>query len=78
MEYTILIHKDENDGWYTGKCIQVPAAMSQGRTLDELMDNMKDAIALVLDYYKEQARNQHSNEKVFYRKLALAWNENYS
>jgi predicted RNase H-like HicB family nuclease len=72
MEYTILIHKDEESGWYSGKCVQVPAAMSQGRTLNELMENMKDAITLVLDYYKEQVRSQHSNERVFYRKLAMA------
>ena len=47
MDYTILIHKDEKSGWYIGKCIQVPGAMSQGETLDELMENMKDAISLV-------------------------------
>ena len=56
MDYTILIHKDEKSGWYIGKCIQVPGAMSQGETLDELMENMKDAISLVLDYYKEKAQ----------------------
>ena len=44
MEYTVLIHKDEESGWYSGKCVQIPAAMSQGKTLDELMENMKDAI----------------------------------
>ena len=48
MEYTVIIHKDEESGWYTGKCVQVPAAMSQGKTIAELMDNMKDAISLVL------------------------------
>jgi predicted RNase H-like HicB family nuclease len=37
MEYTIIIEKDPESGWYVGKCIQVPAAMSQGETLDELM-----------------------------------------
>lgn len=52
MEYTIIIEKDPESGCYVGKCIQVPAAMSQGETLDELMENMKDAISLVLDYYK--------------------------
>lgn len=48
MEYTVIIHKDEESGWYTGKCVQVPAAMSQGKTIAELMDNMKDAISMVL------------------------------
>lgn len=71
MDYTILIHKDEKSGWYIGKCIQVPSAMSQGETLDELMENMKDAISLVLEYYKEKARSESARERVFYRKLAV-------
>ena len=72
MEYSIIIHKDEKSGWYTGKCLQVPGAMSQGRSLDELMENMKDAISLMLDCYKSDARESYAGEKYFYRKLALA------
>ena len=49
MEYTVIIHKDEASGWYTGKCVQVPGAMSQGRSLEELMENMRDAISLMLE-----------------------------
>ena len=64
MDYTILIHKDEKSGWYIGKCIQVPGAMSQGETLDELMENMKDAISLVLDYYKEKARARRPSSDI--------------
>ncbi len=72
MEYTILIHKDEAEGWYCGQCQQLPGAISQGKTLDELMENMKDAIQLVLDYNKEQALHAFEGERFFYRKLALA------
>lgn len=50
MEYTILIHKDVEGGWYCGQCQQLPGAISEGKTLDELMENMKDAIQLVLEY----------------------------
>ena len=72
MEYTILIHKDAEGGWYCGQCQQLPGAISQGKTLDELMENMKDAIQLVLDYNKEQALHTFEGERFFYRKLALA------
>ena len=72
MEYSIIIHKDEKSGWYTGKCVQVPGAMSQGSTIEELMENMKDAITLMLECYKDEARESYAGEKVFYRKLALA------
>lgn len=47
MEYTVIIHKDEKNGWYTGQCVQIPGALSQGRSLDELMVNMKEAISLM-------------------------------
>ena len=72
MEYTVLIHKDEKSGWYSGKCVQIPAAMSQGKTLDELMENMKDAILLVLECYRDQLKTEYSGERIFYRKLAMA------
>ena len=71
MEYSVIIHKDEKSGWYTGKCVQVPGAMSQGRSLDELMENMKDAIALMLECYREEAKQAYVGEKYFYRKVAL-------
>ena len=72
MEFSIIIHKDEKSGWYTGKCVQIPGAMSQGQTLDELIDNMKDAIRLMLDCYKDEARQAYAGQKTFYRKIALA------
>lgn len=48
MEHTIIIEQNPETGMYVGQCLQVPAAISQGNTCEELMDNMKDAIDLVL------------------------------
>ncbi len=72
MKYTIIIQKDPESGWYIGKCAQVPGAVSQGETLDELMENMKDAITLILEYNREQARMSCAGQHVFYRNLELA------
>ena len=58
MEYTIIIEKNKN-GWYTGQCEQVPEAISQGATIDELKQNMADAIKMVLDYKKEETRRKY-------------------
>ncbi len=52
MEYVIIIEKNAN-GWYTGQCEQIPEAISEGATLEELKENMADAIKMVLDYKKE-------------------------
>ena len=37
-----------DDDWYVGKLKEVPGVFSQGETLAELEDNMKDAYALVM------------------------------
>ena len=72
MEYTIVIEKDPKTNTYTGQCVQVPAAISQGDTYEELIENMKDAINLVLGYYKDKAAADSRGHRVFYRKLNLA------
>lgn len=72
MKYTVIIQKDPDSGWYVGRCTQVPGAVSQGETLDELMENMKDAISLMLECYKEEAREAYAGKKVFYRQVAIA------
>ncbi|KPA12744.1 Uncharacterized protein family UPF0150 domain protein [Candidatus Magnetomorum sp. HK-1] len=37
-----------DDGWYIGKLREVPGIFSQGETFEELMINIKDAFALML------------------------------
>ena len=71
MEYTIIIEKNPESGWYVGQCMQLPEALSQGETLAELMDNMKDAIELVVEYKKDDMKKRYLNRKVFYRKLIV-------
>jgi predicted RNase H-like HicB family nuclease len=47
-EFFVVIEKDE-DGFLVGEVPQLKACYSQGRTLDELLENIKEAIALALD-----------------------------
>ncbi|MCR5589360.1 MAG: type II toxin-antitoxin system HicB family antitoxin [Bacteroidales bacterium] len=70
MEYVIIIEKNAN-GWYTGQCEQIPEAISEGATLDELKENMADAIKMVLDYKKEETRQHYLGRKVFRRRVAV-------
>ena len=37
-----------DDGWYVGRLKEVPGVFSQGVTLEELEENIKDAYALML------------------------------
>jgi len=38
-----------DDGWYVGKLKEVPGVFSQGETLEELEENIKDAYRVTLD-----------------------------
>ncbi len=71
VEYTVIIQKCPKSGWYVGQCMQLPAALSQGATLDELMSNMKEAIELIIESNKEDMRENYRNQKVFYRKITV-------
>lgn len=37
------------EGGYTGQCLELPGAISEGETLKELRSNMTEAIQLVLE-----------------------------
>jgi len=52
-EFFVIIERDE-EGHYLGEVPQLRACYSQGRTLDELMANMREAIELCLEENDEQ------------------------
>jgi len=43
MEFEVEIWKGE-DGWFVVECPSLPGCMSQGKTLDEAIKNIKEAI----------------------------------
>jgi predicted RNase H-like HicB family nuclease len=51
-------YQEEKEGGYSGQCLEIPGAISQGGTLEELKENMKDAISLILESIKEEADTQ--------------------
>ena len=48
MRYRVLIELDE-DGVYVGEVPALPGCISQGKTRNELIDNIKEAIAGYLE-----------------------------
>ena len=48
QEFTVIVDRGE-DGWLIGTVPQLDGCRTQGRTLDELMDRMREAIELVLE-----------------------------
>ena len=55
----------ERDGeWWIGYIEELPGANTQGRTLDEARENLKEAIALVLDANRELAERDIAGKQV--------------
>jgi len=52
-EFTAIIERD--DGWFIAYCPEVAGANGQGRTKDECLENLSQAIALILEDRREDA-----------------------
>ena len=53
MKFPTVIYQDE-DGMWIVECPAIPGCVSQGRTREEAMDNIKKAIALCLEVRAER------------------------
>jgi predicted RNase H-like HicB family nuclease len=52
-EFTAIV---EQDGpWYIAYCAEVPGANGQGKTREECLANLREAIALVLNHRREDS-----------------------
>ena len=48
MKKIIQVHISKGEKYFVAECVDVPV-VTQGKTLDELMENLKEAIALQLE-----------------------------
>ena len=48
MKFQVFIDRDE-DGWYTVECPELPGCVSQGRTTEEALANIREAISVSLE-----------------------------
>ncbi|MEK7398650.1 MAG: type II toxin-antitoxin system HicB family antitoxin [Candidatus Poribacteria bacterium] len=55
-EFTLEYWMD--DGWYIGKLKEVPGVFSQGETLEELEENIRDAYSLMLEDDEEELQSR--------------------
>jgi antitoxin HicB len=55
MTYKIAVH-EEPDGGYWAEVPALPGCFSQGETLAELKENIREAIALYLETLKDEGR----------------------
>ncbi len=52
-EFTAIV---EQDGpWHIAYCAEVPGANGQGKSLDECLANLREAIILILQHRREES-----------------------
>ena len=45
-EFTAIVEQD--DEWYIAYCLEIPGANGQGKSKEEVLENLADAISLIL------------------------------
>lgn len=56
VTFNVIVEKDE-DGMFISEVVGLPGCHTQGKTLDELMENTKEAISLYLKCKKVDLGN---------------------
>jgi predicted RNase H-like HicB family nuclease len=70
MERTFEATIEKRDKWYVGWVEAVPGAFSQGRTIREVQENLKEAVQLILESQRE-LREEGVACKIVKRKIQV-------
>jgi predicted RNase H-like HicB family nuclease len=70
MKFNIIVEKGEN-GWFVGQLEEIPAVMSQGKTMVELRENIKDALNLYLEVQREETIKNFTGKDFEIEELVL-------
>ncbi len=72
MDMTLTAVFEHDGEWWIGYVAELPGANAQGRTLQEARENLKEAVALVLETNREMARRESSGREVVRENLVIA------
>lgn len=61
IDFTIAFDEPDEDGWIVARVLEVPGALSQGRTREEARENVLDALRTVLTP-DDELRGRRSGE----------------
>jgi predicted RNase H-like HicB family nuclease len=70
MEQTFEATIEKCDKWYIGWVEAVPGAFSQGKTVKEVEENLKEAVQLILESQRE-LRDQKASGEILKRKIQV-------
>ncbi len=63
MEKFTAIYEHTEDGWWVASVPEIPGAHSQGRTLEEAREMIRDAVRLLLEVRREDAEREMAGKK---------------
>jgi predicted RNase H-like HicB family nuclease len=66
QERRVILHPDE-DGYWVIKCPSLPSCISQGRTREEAIENIKEAIAVYVETL--EALGDSIPEEIYFRRV---------
>ncbi len=52
------IYEQAEEGGYIGYVAELPGANTQGETMEETRENLKEAVSLLLECYREEAEKR--------------------
>ena len=62
----------ERDGdWWVASVEELPGALTQGTTIEEARENLRDAIQLILETNREQREQGSSGEQVHREEIVV-------
>ncbi len=66
MEYSVIAHEAEEGGYWV-EVPALPGCYSQGETLEEALENVKEAIDLYLEALRKQGAQIPKDEEIVFK-----------
>lgn len=70
MRFTAVFKQDGD--WWVGNVEELPGANTQGRSLNEARENLKEAVQLIVESNRELARHESRMENAIREELVVA------
>jgi predicted RNase H-like HicB family nuclease len=71
MEKFTAVYEQEGE-WWIGYVEELPGANTQGRTIEEARENLKDAVHLIIEANRELTRRETEGKEVVREELKVA------
>ncbi len=63
-EYQV-VYEQLDEGWVMAMVPELPGAVTQGQSMDEARANIKEAVELLLESYRENAQSDASGKAIW-------------